>query len=53
MDNYTNVPVNSEAQLEKAVALGPVAVAIEADQSGFQSYVALLLFLLVPEAHFA
>jgi len=38
MDNYTNVPVNSEAQLEAAVALGPVSVAIEADQAGFQSY---------------
>ena len=38
MDNYTNVPVNSEAQLEAAVAVGPVSVAIEADQAGFQSY---------------
>ena len=32
------MPANSEAQLEAAVALGPVAVAIEADQPAFQSY---------------
>ena len=38
MDNFTSVPVNSEAQLAAAVALGPVAVAIEADQPAFQNY---------------
>ena len=38
MDKYTSVPTKSESQLEAAVALGPVAVAIEADQAGFQSY---------------
>jgi hypothetical protein len=35
---FTDVPANSETQLAAAVALGPVSVAIEADQSGFQSY---------------
>ena len=38
IDGYKNVTVNSEAQLVAAVQLGPVAVAIEADQSAFQSY---------------
>ena len=36
--NYTNVAPNDEAQLEAAVAAGPVSVAIEADQDGFQHY---------------
>lgn len=38
IDGYQNVTVNSEAQLAAAVQLGPVSVAIEADQTGFQSY---------------
>ena len=38
MANYTNVPPNDEAQLAAHVALGPVSVAIEADQDGFQHY---------------
>jgi len=35
---YKDVQKNSEAQLAAAVAIGPVSVAIEADQAGFQSY---------------
>eukprot|EP00656_Telonema_subtile_P047207 TRINITY_DN5408_c0_g1_i3.p1 TRINITY_DN5408_c0_g1~~TRINITY_DN5408_c0_g1_i3.p1 ORF type:complete len:377 (+),score=110.03 TRINITY_DN5408_c0_g1_i3:180-1310(+) len=35
---FKDVTANSESQLEAAVALGPVSVAIEADQSGFQFY---------------
>merc|ERR1712091_581858 len=38
MTNYTNVPPNDEAQLAAHAALGPVSVAIEADQDGFQHY---------------
>ena len=32
------MPPNDDAQLAAAVALGPVSVAIEADQDGFQHY---------------
>jgi len=35
---YVDVPVNSDADLKKAVLLGPVSVAIEADQMVFQFY---------------
>jgi len=35
---YTDVPQNNEAQLAAAVEKGPVSVAIEADQRGFQMY---------------
>jgi len=35
---YTDVTKNSAAQLEAAVALGPVSVAIQADQRVFQNY---------------
>jgi hypothetical protein len=35
---YTDVPQNNEAQLAAAVAIGPVSVAIEADQQAFQMY---------------
>ena len=38
IDSYKNVTVNSESQLAAAVQLGPVSVAIEADQAGFQHY---------------
>lgn len=37
LKSYTDVP-KSAAQLEAAIAKGPVSVAIEADQSGFQHY---------------
>ena len=33
-----HVPTNDNAQLKAAVALGPVSIAIEADQTAFQSY---------------
>ena len=36
--SYTNVPKNSPAQLQAAIAKAPVSVAIEADQISFQSY---------------
>ena len=36
--SFTDVPANSEAQLMAALAKGPVSIAIEADQAGFQSY---------------
>jgi C1A family cysteine protease len=35
---YTDVKANNPTQLKAAVALGPVSIAIEADQSAFQSY---------------
>merc|ERR1712216_354752 len=35
---FKDVTANSESQLAAAVAQGPVSVAIEADQSGFQFY---------------
>jgi xylem cysteine proteinase len=35
---YKDVPVNSENALEAAIALTPVSVAVEADQSVFQFY---------------
>jgi len=38
ISSYVDVPQNSEDALEAAVALQPVSVAIEADQSGFQFY---------------
>lgn len=38
ISSFVDVKAGSEADLLKAVALGPVAVAIEADQSGFQFY---------------
>ena len=36
--NYQDVAPNSPAQLQAALALGPVSVAIEADQFAFQGY---------------
>jgi hypothetical protein len=36
IDSWADVPGGSEAQLAVAVGKGPVSVAIEADQSGFQ-----------------
>jgi C1A family cysteine protease len=36
--SYVDVPQNSEDALQSAVAMQPVSVAIEADQSGFQFY---------------
>ena len=36
--SFADVPASNEAQLAAAVNKGPVSVAIEADQSGFQSY---------------
>lgn len=36
--SYVNVPANSESHLEAAAAVGPVSVAIEADQAAFQNY---------------
>jgi len=36
--SYVDVPQNSEDALQAAVAMQPVSVAIEADQSGFQFY---------------
>ena len=38
VDGFKQVPAGSEAQLAAAVGLGPVSVAIEADQAGFQNY---------------
>lgn len=38
VDTYTDVEQDSESALEAAVAQQPVSVAIEADQSVFQSY---------------
>jgi len=38
ISGYTDVTVNSEDSLQTAVVTGPVSVAIEADQSGFQFY---------------
>jgi len=38
VSSYHDVPQGDEAQLEAAIASGPVSVAIEADQSGFQHY---------------
>jgi len=38
LTSFTDVPQNSEDQLALAVAKGPVSVAIEADQAGFQHY---------------
>jgi len=35
---FKDVAKNNEAQLAAAAAIGPVSVAIEADQAGFQSY---------------
>jgi hypothetical protein len=35
---FKDVPQNNEDQLAAAVAIGPVSVAIEADQQGFQMY---------------
>lgn len=35
---FKDVPKNNDAQLAAAVAKGPVSVAIEADQTSFQSY---------------
>jgi len=37
-DGHHDVPANDESQLEKALNMHPVSVAIEADQSGFQLY---------------
>ena len=38
IDSFKTVPMGSEVQLALAVQNGPVAVAIEADQPGFQHY---------------
>ena len=38
IDSFADVPASNEAQLAAAVNKGPVSVAIEADQSCFQSY---------------
>jgi C1A family cysteine protease len=38
ISGYQDVPHNNEDQLAAAVAKGPVSVAIEADQMGFQTY---------------
>jgi len=38
ISSYQDVPQNSEAALQQAVAQQPVSVAIEADQPGFQFY---------------
>eukprot|EP00935_MAST-01C_sp_MAST-1C-sp1_P000614 g614.t1 len=38
LSNYTVVPPNDEDALAAAVAINPVAVAIEADQQAFQNY---------------
>lgn len=38
LSSYKDVPVNSETALETAIALQPVSVAVEADQSVFQLY---------------
>jgi len=38
ISGYKDVPKNEESQLAAAVAKGPVSVAIEADQQGFQMY---------------
>lgn len=38
ISSFVDVPHNNEDQLAAAVAKGPVSVAIEADQSGFQMY---------------
>jgi C1A family cysteine protease len=35
---HTDVPKDSDAQMIAAIAMGPVSVAIEADQPGFQQY---------------
>jgi len=35
---YTDVPANDRAALLEALSHGPVSIAIEADQSAFQSY---------------
>jgi len=38
ISSYTDVTPNSPSQLQAAVNIGPVSVAIEADQDVFQSY---------------
>jgi len=38
VSSYSDVKTNNRAQLEAAVCQGPVSIAIEADQSSFQSY---------------
>lgn len=38
IDDYEDVPINSEASLQKAVAGQPVAVAIEGGGRAFQLY---------------
>lgn len=38
LSGYKDVPVNSESALEAAIAITPVSVAVEADQSVFQLY---------------
>jgi len=36
--SHVDVPQNSDAQMAAAIAKGPVSIAIEADQAGFQHY---------------
>jgi len=38
ISGYTNVPTNSVSALKNALMSGPVSVAVEADQTGFQYY---------------
>jgi len=38
LSGYTDVHANDDAALQKAVVIGPVSVAIEADQESFQFY---------------
>ena len=38
IDSWVAVPANESSQLAAAVQLGPVSVAIEADQPAFQHY---------------
>jgi len=38
VNSFESIPAGSEDHLAAAVAMGPVSVAIEADQAGFQHY---------------
>lgn len=48
IDDYEDVPVNSETALQKAVANQPVSVAIEAGGRDFQFYASVTTFLPLP-----